>query len=314
MPEAQRAVPPLERLLYLKRIPLLSGLPASELAALADAARERFFAKGEVAQREGAPATAILFVAEGRLANLRRGIQVGTVGPGQGMGGLPVLARTDYVSQVVAEEDTLALEIDADAVADVLEDRLPVLQHLLREVSRQAIALLQQHRLDPGVVFPPLPGELPGSEETLDLVDRLLVLRRMPVFGRTSITVLAELARTMAQVRFEAGATLWHVGEPAAHLVMICSGRALARVPGGVEFHAGPGFPLGALEAIGQRPRWYEAVATSPLVGLYGQTDVLVDQFEDNFEMAMDYLAVISGVTVRMLEWAASQATQLRDG
>ena len=313
MPEAPRSVPPLERLLHLKRIPLLSGLPASEVAALADAAQERFFRKSEIVFREDAPASAILFVVEGRLANLRRGIQVGTVGPGQGIGGMPVLARAEYGSQVVAEQDTLVLEIDADAVADVLEDRLPVLQHLLREVSRQALDLLRDNRIDPSVVFPMPSGDLPGSAQ-LDLVDRLLLLRRMPVFERTSVTALAELARTMAQVRFEAGTALWHTGEPAAHLVMICGGSVRARVPGGVEFHVGPGFPLGALEALGQRPRWYDAVATSPLVGLYGQTDVLVDLFEDNFDMAMDYLAVISRVTLRILDWSAAQAAQPLDG
>ena len=226
---------------------------------------------------------------------------------------MPVLARAEYGSQVVAEQDTLALEIDADAVADVLEDRLPVLQHLLREVSRQALDLMRENRIDPTVVFPMPSGELPGSEQ-LDLVDRLLLLRRMPVFERTSVTALAELARTMAQVRFEAGTALWHTGEPAAHLVMICGGSVRARVPGGVEFDAGPGFPLGALEALGQRPRWYDAVATSPLVGLYGQTDVLVDLFEDNFDMAMDYLAVISRVTLRILDWSAAQAAQPLDG
>ena len=176
MPEAPRSVPPLERLLHLKRIPLLSGLPASEVAVLAEAAQERFYAKGELVFREDAMASATLFVVEGRLANLRRGIQVGTVGPGQGIGGMPVLARAEYGSQVVALEDTLALEIDADAVADVLEDRLPVLQHLLREVSRQALDLLLENRLDPSVVFPMPPGDLSGSEQ-LDLVDRLLLLR-----------------------------------------------------------------------------------------------------------------------------------------
>jgi CRP-like cAMP-binding protein len=304
VPERARALPPLERLLHLKRIPLLSGLPAPEVAVLADAAQERFYRKGEVVFREDTPATATLFVVEGRLLSLRRGVEVGSVGPGQGMGGLTVLARAEHPLEIVAEQDTLTLEIDADAIADVLEDRLTILQHVLREVSRQALELLRTHRLDPSRVFPVPAGELKDVGQ-LDLVDRLLLLRSMPVFDRTSITALAELARTMAQVRFEAGTTLWHAGEPAAHLVMICSGTVRASVPGGIEFDAGAGFPLGALEALGQRPRWYDVTATTPVVGLYGQTDVLVDLFEDNFDMAMDYLAVIARVTLRILEWSA---------
>jgi CRP-like cAMP-binding protein len=306
VPDAARAVPPLERLLHLKRIPLLSGLPTPEIAVLADAAQERSYRKGEIVFREDAPASAALFVVEGRLAQYRRGRKVGSVRPGQGMGGMQVLARAEYGAQVLAEQDTLALEIDADAVADVLEDRLPILQHLLREVSRQALFLLQKNKLDPSKVFPEPPGDMPGSAQ-LDLVDRLLLLRRMPVFDRTSITALAELARTMAQVRFEAGTVLWREGEPAAYLVMICGGEVRATVPGGVEFSAGPGFPLGALEALGQRPRWYDVVAATPVVGLYGQTDVLVDLFEDNFDMAMDYLAVISRVTLRIADWSAAE-------
>ena len=313
MPDAPRAVPPLERLLHLKRIPLLSGLPAPEIAAIADVVQERFFAKGEEVFREDAPANAALFVVEGRLASTRRGIPVGTVVPGQGVGGMSVLARAEYGARVVAEQDTLALELDADAIADLLEDRLPILQHLIREVSRQALELLKRNKLDPSLVFPAPPGDMPGSAQ-LDLVDRLLLLRRMPVFDRTSVTALAELARTMAQVRFETGTVLWHEGEPAAHLVMICGGEVRATVPGGVEFTAGPGFPLGALEALGQRPRWYEVVATTPVVGLYGQTDVLFDLFEDNFDMAMDYLAVISRMTLRILERSAEQGAQASEG
>ena len=107
VPDVARMVPPLERLLHLKRIPLLSGLPTPEVAALADVAQERFYRKGEVVFREDVPAGGALFVVEGRLADFRHGIQVGTVGPGQGIGGMSVLARAEYGSQVVADLDTL---------------------------------------------------------------------------------------------------------------------------------------------------------------------------------------------------------------
>ena len=306
-------VPPLERLLHLKRVPLLSGLPTSEVAVLADAAQERFFAKGAVVFREEDPASAMHFVAEGALANHRRGIRVGVVGPGGGIGGLAVLARGAMGSHVVAEQDTLTLEIDADAVAEVLEDRLPILQYLLREVNRQALELLRRHRLDPSPFFP-LPHRDLGGDGGLDLVDRLLVLRRMPVFERTSVTALAELARTMAYVRFEPGTVLWQEGEPSHGMLLLSSGSVQARGSGGVSFRAGPGFPLGALEAVGQVPRWYEARALEPTVGLQAQTDVLVDLFEDSFDMAMDYLALVASATLRILDWSAAQAAQPLDG
>jgi CRP-like cAMP-binding protein len=220
-----------------------------------------------------------------------------------------VLARTTMGTQAVAEADTLTLEIDADAIAEVLEDRFQIVQYLLREVSRRVLELLRQNRLDPSRFFPGPPAGLPGGGE-LDLVDRLLLLRRMPVFERSSITTLAELARSMANVRFEAGTLLWHEGEPSQGIVLVTSGRVRTTGSGGVGFEAGPGFPLGAVEAVAQTPRWYDARALTPLVALQAQTDVLVDLFEDNFEMAMDYLALIARATQGILAWRAEQSPE----
>ena len=313
MPEGPRSVPPLERLLHVKRIPLLSGLDAAEVAALADAAVERFFPKGAVVLREGDQATAIHFVVEGALANFRGGRQVGVIGPGGGVGGLPVLARESMGSHVVAEQDTLTLEVDADAMADVLEDRFPILQHLLREVSRQALAALRGLSLDPTRFFPQSREATPAGAD-FDLVDRLLLMRQMPAFERTSVTTLAELARTLVSVRLDPDTLLWHEGEAAHSILFLSSGAVQALGSGGVSFTAGPGFPLGALEAVGQLPRWYEARVALPTLALQCHTDVLVDLFEDNFEMATDYLAIVARATLRILEWSAAQVAGTPEG
>jgi CRP-like cAMP-binding protein len=212
-------------------------------------------------------------------------------------------------SEVVADEDTLTLEIDADAVSEVLEDRFPILQHLQREVNRQALELVRRHRLDPNAFFPVPAGEL-AAAFGLDLVDRLLLLRRMPVFERTSVTALAELARAMASVRFEPGTVLWQEGEASHGILLLSDGSVQATGSGGVRFRAGPGFLLGALEAIGQVPRWYEARSLAPVTALQVQTDILVDLFEDSFEMATDQLALVAGATLRILHWNAAHGAE----
>ena len=137
-------------------------------------------------------------------------------------------------------------------------------------------------------------------------MDRIFFLRRMAVFERSSITALAQMARAMVQVRFEPGTTLWHEGEAAPSIFLVRSGRLQARGSSGVSFRPGPGFPLGALEALGEAPRWYDALAETPVVALQGHMGVLVDVFEDNFGMAMDYLAVIARSTLRILDWSAA--------
>jgi CRP-like cAMP-binding protein len=307
VPENARFVPPLERMLHLKRIPMLAGLPTSEIAVLAEAASERFFPKGAVVLREGEPVPAVHFVVQGALGTSRRGARVGRVGPGAGVGGLGVFARDPLGSQVVADEDTLTLELDADTVAEVLEDRFPILHHILRETSRRAIGLLVRYRLDPtaGMPWCPVSGDVSGE---IDLVDRIVFLRGMEVFQRASITALADLARAMAQVRFEAGTVLWREGEPGPGIFLLRGGLVgAASEKHGLRFRAGPGFPLGALEAIAETPRFYEAVTETPVVALQGDMGALIDVFEDHFEMAMDYLAVVAQSTLRILDWRAAQ-------
>ena len=207
---------------------------------------------------------------------------------------------------MVADADTLTLELDADTVWEVLEDRFPILHHLLRETSRRAIDLVTRFRLDPAAGMPECPLERRDTGD-IDLVDRILFLRRMSVFERSSISALADLGRAMAQVRFEPGTTLWQEGEPAPSVFLIRSGTLRASSAAGVVFRPGPGFPLGALEALGEAPRWYEAVTETPVVALQGHASALVDVFEDNFDMAMDYLAVIAQSTLRVLDWSAAR-------
>ena len=306
MLETGHLLPPLERMLHLKRVPMLSGLPSSEIAVIADAASERFFPGGALVFREGEPVGSVHFVVQGALATNRRGVRLGRAGPGMGVGGLAVFSGDPLGSEVAAEEDSLTLELDRDAVAEVLEDRYPILQHILREMSRRAIDLLTRFKLDPSAGMAESPVDVPQDGD-IDLVSRIFFLRRMSVFRRSSITALAEMAREMAQVRFESGTVLWHEGEPSPAIFLLRSGRVRAAGSSGVAFRPGPGFPLGALEALGEVPRFYDAVAETPVVALQGHMGVVVDAFEDNFGMAMEYLAVLAQANLRILDWAAAR-------
>jgi CRP-like cAMP-binding protein len=303
MPEAaRRLVSPVERLLYLKSLPTLSGLPAAELASLADRAVERFFSKGAVLLREGRAVNAIYLVVEGALAVRRRGRFVTRVGPGAGVGGLGLFARDPEGAQVLAEEDTLTLELDTDTLLEVLEDRFPVLLHVLRDIARQVVDLIIRLRLDPTAGAPPfqLPVDPAGE---LDLVERIFFLRKMAVFERASINALAELSRQTTQVRFASGITLWREGDPAPGVYLMLSGTVRATSEGrGLDFRFGAGSAVGAVEATADLPRFYDAVTETEVVALQGNSEALIDVFEDNFEMAMDYLAVLARFMLRVLE------------
>ena len=288
-----RAGGQVERILYLKQLPVIGTLPSSDLALVADRMRERFFKKDEWLLHEGEPARAFYAVLDGNLHVSRQGNTIGHTRGGGVVGGFAIIGRDSRGLSVRAEEDTLALEVEADAVFDILEDNFGIMHHVLRDIARQLIHVIA--RQPNPWAFVPIPAD-PGMARPreLDLVERIFFMRTSSPFKRASINALAELSRGFTEVRAEPGTTLWKAGDPAGFVSLIVSGEVACTTPGGVAQHLGPGTPLGSIEATAEEPRWYSAVTRTQVTALNGPIDSLIDVFEDNFGMAMDYTALMA--------------------
>jgi CRP-like cAMP-binding protein len=288
-----RAGGQVERILHLKQLPVIGTLPSADLALVADRMRERFFKKGQWLLREGEPTRAFYAVLDGKLHVSRGGTTIGCTMAGGVVGGFAILGRDPRGLSVRAEADTLALEVEADAVLDILEDNFGIMHHVLRDIARQLINLIsRQPNPWAHVPIPPDPGMARPRE--LDLVERIFFMRRSTPFRRASINALAELSRGFTEVRPEPGTTLWKAGDPAGFVSLLVSGEVTCTTPGGMAQHLGPGTPLGSIEATAEQPRWYTAVTRTQVTALNGPIDSLIDVFEDNFAMAMDYTAVMA--------------------
>jgi CRP-like cAMP-binding protein len=299
---------PVERLLYLKRLPLLAMLSGAQLGVVADQMGEHFFAKGSTLLREGEAPPALYFPIEGRVHLTSRGRVLGHAGPGLAVGPFHVLARDERGLGAVAETDTLTLELRADTMIDIFEDHFAILHHVIREVSRQivehvvkvpeAVSLLPKPRTD----GPPTPAR------ELDLIERIFFLRKTTVFTRPSISALAQLARGLTEVRLPAGSRIWREGEVTGWGSLIVSGTVHCTSTHGHDFLVGPGGTLGTTDAIAGLPRWFDAVTETPVVALQTNMQYLIDVFEDNFSMAMDFLSVQSRWLLEILDrWLASR-------
>jgi CRP-like cAMP-binding protein len=291
-----------ERILYLKRLPALAGLPTADLAAIAELQVERPVRAGDVLLKSGEEPHGVYFVLEGAIDCHRRGRFVGRVGPGGGLGGLVLFAQDREGVQAVAATDGRVLELDGEALLDVFEDRFRVLHHVMRGTCRQLLDLVIRSKTQP---FQNLPAVAPPKDaaKDLDLVERIFFLRTMAPFKRSSINALAELSRTTTQVRFPAGTVLWKAGEMGSTAYLVLDGIVAGRVAeSDVAFRAGPGTPLGASEMMAELPRWYDATAETTVVALQGSTEALLDVFEDNYEMARDYLALWARAVLGIIE------------
>ena len=233
----------------------------------------------------------------------RKGRRLGHVTSAGFVGGAAMFAREPEGLSAVAETDTLALELEADATLEIFEDHFPILHHVIREVCRWLLDLvgrLPSARY--GDIFPRFEAPLAPAGD-LDIVERILFLRQVSPFAQSSINALAELSRGMAEVSFPAGTRLWDEGDASGTVLLLVSGTIACTARGGeAVFTTGPGAPLGAVESMAERARWYTATTETKVTALQGSVEGLIDIFEDNFDMAMDYLALMARAQTRLLE------------
>lgn len=298
-----------ERVLFLRRLEALRMLSGPDLALLAELLRERFFPRGSVLLHEGEHVPATHIVLSGDLQLSRRGRPLGRLRPGEILGGLHLLARDPEGLGAVAESDTLTLEIEADAVLELFEERFPILLSVLRQVCRRLVAGLL--RVDCQDFKPPTTAvPLRPRERSLDLVERIVLLRAFPVFAQASITSLADLARTFQEARYERGVKLWQEGDAASFMLLPVEGLVTCSSGcSSFNLEAGPGMPVGGVEAMADLPRWYSAETATPLLGLRGRPDELFDVFEDNHRMGTDFLAGMAQDLLRVEEAIAASST-----
>ncbi len=294
-----RTLGPLERALHLKSVDALGGLPPAELGVVARHARERRFRAGSAVFRPGQRPASFHVVVAGGVRVTGAEHDAARIGPEECLGLLALLARWDEGLDAVAEEDTTTLELDVEDLHDVLEDHFAVYLHELRGVARRMMATLAA--LPDGTHIGATAPLLPVSAE-LDVIQRLLFLRRTAAFQRANMDALVEMARHATVVRFAPGERLWTRGDPSGFNCLVMAGTVRG-VHGAPErsFVAGPGVPLGTPEALCGAPRWYDAVAVEPVLALRSEVDLFLDLLEDHFAMALDYLAATATVLIQQL-------------
>ena len=296
-----------EKILHLRRgqasqVP--SGVSAGQLSVIADQMRDRSFKTGSVLMREGEAPVAAYSLVRGRVQISRRGQVLGEVGPGAAVGVGGIVSRDALGLDAVATTDVLALELDRDTLVDIFEDFFAFLLEAIKESSRRHLDFIRSMKQVPDLL-----AEThlePFLLDQLDFVERLLFLK-MPggPFERSSVDALAEVAQRTRYQSIEPGTTLWSEGERAGEACLIVRGTiacSSSRDNGPVRFRAGRGIAIGALESIAGQPRWHDAVAETHAEVLQYDVDDLIDVFEDNVEMAMDFLAWVSSDTLHLIE------------
>lgn len=287
-------VGPLERLVYLRSQETFSLLAAEELAATAHLTRERYFRRGTSLLTEGTPVSSVYFLVDGSVRARRKGGSIRVVEPPEALGMLSVLAGLGG-PEAVADSDVTALSLPADALFELLEEEPNFRDAVLRDLARE---LATARRADPAIAYAASPkasrrGRRSSSEQ-LDLVERLVCLRRVAAFAQASLESVAELSRRCEEVRLGPGELLWELDAEAQAGVVIVHGLAECTPPNGARFEVGSGFGLGLVEAMGGVPHGYGCRTVTDLVGLRLGVGSLLDVLEDHTLLGRTLLGHLS--------------------
>lgn len=290
-----------ERMIYLRSIPVAAALSPPVLRQIAAALRERHFPAGTVLMREGEPIDAMHLLTAGKVFLSRGGKPIGHLKPPQSLGFLGILARSEGTYDATVDEDVRSFELEADTLLELLEDHFELMFSALRYVGERLYYDLQElPQAALGMPFDEHPIEVP--DRPLDLVERLLFLRRQSAFANASLNGLTDYAKHLREVRLGAGEKLWDVGDPSGQVTLLVKGVVFCRTADGREFRYGPGTGIGGADTLAQLPRWYSVTAETPIVSLVATMDATVDLFQDNFPMAMHFLSALSSGLIRLTE------------
>jgi CRP-like cAMP-binding protein len=301
-----RYVGPVERLIYLRTLPSFGALPPEELAHLARNTHERFFRRGSRLLEEGREAAHVYFIVEGTVSTRRGGRVMQIIEPPWAVGFLPVLSNDPEGTEARAESDVVALELSGDDLLDAMEDNFSLLEAGIRLMSKQ-LAELQERLESRGLLERTEATPGPAIPHPLDLVQRLVLLRRNGPFRTASLDPLSELARRYVEVRHEPGSVLWRAGDPSSWGLHLVHGVVACNAPDGRRsFRMGHGSVLGLSEALGRAPRSYDAIAETQIVGLRAETNTFVDMLEDNFDIGLSFMRFLATLLTRLYERVAA--------
>jgi len=295
----------IDRLLFLRTVPLFGDLPQERLAQLSEHMSEIFVPANTVFQREGDVIDQLRIVVEGGVQGFL------TTGETWNMPGHSVLGVFEFFAgnshqSLRTTSDTVMLQISTLALRGILEDYFDVVVHTFRGLTRILMHFIGEYGFEVplrDITTPPNPPPIPTNP---DVVDQILILRKVTLFEGASVDGLAALCRTTRIVHFAPEERIWKAGDEESWGGVILSGSIVTRNNSLLKMTSdltlGPLSPPGLLELLAHRPRFYDAYAGQDLVFLRIDLDDLYDALEDHFDMTMECLGAFAKAAMTVFE------------
>jgi HEAT repeat protein len=131
----------MDRILFLKRVPLFVNLSPTDLKQLAAVASEEFFPDGEVIAYQGEQGDAMFVLVSGEVRVCRESdgqdVEVARRKPGDYVGELSIINREPRIATLIASGDVRALSIDQKTFEVLIRERPEASLFIIRVLSKR---------------------------------------------------------------------------------------------------------------------------------------------------------------------------------
>jgi CRP-like cAMP-binding protein len=280
-----------------RELELRSEIPFAQSEAqvhqLLAIARNVEFASGAHLFERGARITNVYVVTSGDVEMIADGMPSWQFSGSGAIGFIDMIMNRPYARTAIARSEVRALEINADDYLEYMQDS-EVGSTML---SRLSIDMLDAvlGSLDPALLLHrPADPSLTDEPATATLVDRLLLLSRVPALSRASVQSLANLAQNAQVVRAAAGDTVALAGAHVETLSILVHGEVELIVPHtGIRATRGPIDLLCDIAELCAAPRALTVRARRDSLILQIDREELLDRFDEHFELVQSLLAYI---------------------
>ncbi len=289
-----------EKMISLLRGDVFDGVDRQEVARISELVRSVSIDNGTVLVTPGQRKQEIITIYKGKA------IVETTSGKAElhapfSVGAHSVLGACDEPWAIIAGEDLQGDVVDRHSVLEVLDESNHVYLNLLQRTAKSLVGL-SQRMVEEGLSFEVQykPSEK-CSGHSLDLVERMYLIRHSFQFQTTQLEAIASLAQEFEEVSLRKGDSLWKQGAVEDDLYIVVSGN-IRCVAGEQEFIVHPGEYLGAIEALAQVARWHTAVAEEPSIVLHGNIQHFIDLLEDYHDMALSMLRIMRQTLIEFVD------------
>lgn len=137
MARARASMPAMERVLFLRKVPLFEALAPADLHAIAQVAEEDTFTDGDFLAVEGEVGDALHIIVSGAVRVDRNGSVIAMRGSGEVVGEMSLITRGPRIASLVADGDVRTIRIGRHAFESMVHDRPDIAIGVMRVLAER---------------------------------------------------------------------------------------------------------------------------------------------------------------------------------